>query len=102
MQQANIKTVQLLRTAVYSCDFGVLYATVLLLLPWTNIHIADGWLLLTAVIVCAVLTTYRLTIAFRHYLRVHLPFATVLASQVIAVLIVFIVLVQIADFSRRI
>jgi hypothetical protein len=58
--------------------------------------------ILTAVILCSVVITYRLTIAFRDYLRVHLPFSTVLTSQVIAFLIAFLVLIQFVDFSRRV
>jgi hypothetical protein len=49
-----------------------------------------------------IVTTYRLTIAFKRYLRVHLPLATVFASQLVTFLVVWIALVWIADFSRQV
>jgi hypothetical protein len=51
---------------------------------------------------CAVITGYRMNYAMRTYLRVHLPLATTLASQLIAVLAVFTVLTQIAGFGRSV
>jgi hypothetical protein len=101
MRQAKIRTVHVLRSCVYACDFGLLFFISDAVMNFT-VRTEDGWWLLAVALICALITTYRLTIAFRQYLRVHLPFATVLASQIIALLIVFLLLVQIADFSRRV
>ncbi len=102
MRQAKIRMVHLLRAVVYCTDFGLLFSMVFLILYFAGTTLSDGSLCLCSALLCSAITTYRLTIAFRKYLRVHLPFATVLASQIIAVLAVFVLLVQIADFSRRI
>jgi hypothetical protein len=102
MRQAKIRPVHLLRTVIYSCDFGVLLGLALVACSTLDLRVSDGWVAMSGAIICAAVTTYRLTIAFRQYLRVHLPFATVLASQLISLLVVFLLLVQIADFSRRI
>ena len=65
-----------------------------------NADVGQGWLLLLSALICSIITSYRLTIAFEKYLRVHLSLATVLASQVVVLLAVLLVLVQFADFSR--
>jgi hypothetical protein len=102
MRQAKILRIHLLRTVIYSCDFGFVLGIALMACTVIGLQISDGWVALAGAMLCAAFTTYRLTIAFRQYLRVHLPLATVLASQLISLLVVFLLLVQIADFSRRI
>jgi hypothetical protein len=102
MRQAKIRRVHLVRSVLYSCDFGILLWLSLGAITLADVRLSEGWIVACSAPVCAVVTTYRLTIAFRQYLRVHLPFATVLASQLIALLVVFLLLVQIADFGRRV
>jgi hypothetical protein len=102
MRQAKIRTVHLVRTLVYSCDFGLLLTIAFAVTYYADPRLPNGWTLLWGAGVCAAITTYRLTIAFQKYLRVHRPLATVLASQAISFLIVFVVLAPIADFSRRV
>jgi hypothetical protein len=102
MRQAQILRVHLLRTVLYSCDFGFALGIALIACIMVNLQISDGWMGLAGAVLCMGFTSYRLTIAFRQYLRLHLPLATVLASQLISLLVVFLLLVQIADFSRRI
>jgi hypothetical protein len=102
IRQAKIRSSHIVRTIIYSCDFGLLIVAATIVASFLDQNFNQGWLLAGFAATYAAITAYRLTIAFRQYLRVHLPVATVLASQLIAFLIVFIVLVQIADFSRRI
>jgi hypothetical protein len=103
MRQAKIKTSHVIRTLAYSCDFSLLMLLVVMVLSTLDdVRYKSGWLLLGFAAFCAVITFYRLTMAFKFYLRVHLPMATVLSSQLIAFLITFIALIQIADFTRRI
>jgi len=45
------------------------------------------------------ITTCRMSIGLQNYLRVHRPLATVLWSQIV---VLFLVLVQFADFSGRV
>jgi hypothetical protein len=100
MRQAKIRTLHILRTVLYSCDFALLLAAALVLTTFMYDPRGDeeGWLLLCGAVVCAIITTYRLSIAFRKYLRVHLPLGTVLSTQVILVLLVFVVLVRFVRF----
>jgi ABC-type amino acid transport system permease subunit len=86
----------------YSCDFGLLFGVAFAALYYAKPNLADGFLLVAAAMVCSVIASYRMTIAFSRYLRVHRPLETVLVSQVIAVLFVFTCLVWIADFSRQV
>jgi hypothetical protein len=103
MRQAKIRVAHLVRAVVYSCDFGLLIVTAAVASYFfVDLVPSQGSDMVVFAAICAVVTTYRLTIAFRRYLRVHLPFATVLASEMIALLIAIILLTQIADFSRRI
>jgi hypothetical protein len=102
MRQAKIRNVHVLRCVIYSCDFGFLFGILYCAMYLSEPQFSEGWLILLAAAVCATITTYRLSIAFRLYLRVHLPLATVVASQLIAFLLTFLVLIQIVDFSRRI
>jgi len=105
MRQAKVRLSHLLRTVIYSCDFSLLMiatACEILYFDPSQDADADGWTVLVLVAAFSLVTTYRLTIAFQRYLRVHLPLATVLVSQMISFLIVFVALVPIADFSRRI
>lgn len=102
MRQAKIRMSHLVRAVVYSCDFGLL----VIILAVAGSCFDDKWNqgsnMMAFATICAVITTYRLTIAIREYIRAHMPLATVLASQLIALLITFVLLVPIADFSRSI
>ncbi len=102
MRKAKIRTIHLVRTAIYSCDFGLSFAFVYVAMYAIKPVLSDGLLFVIAAIVCALITTYRLAIAFDKYFRVHRPLETVLASQLISFLIVFVCLVPIADFSRQV
>jgi hypothetical protein len=53
----------------------------------------SGWPMFVA-FVCATLTLYRVYFAYSKYLRFHLPFWTVLSSQVIVFLTVLAVYVH--------
>jgi hypothetical protein len=102
MRQAKIKTVHVLWTVIYSCDFTISILIAIAGVYWFQNSYDRGWLYVAMAGVCAVITSYRLSIAFQRYVRVHLPLATVLASQAIAFMVVFVLLIQIADFFRRI
>lgn len=102
MRKAKIRLVQLVRTAIYSCDFGLFLALGFLVLLMADPHLVTGWDLALGELFCATVTAYRLTIAFKQYLRVHLPFETVLASQIISLLVMFLLLLPVADFSRQV
>jgi hypothetical protein len=100
MRQAKIRMSHLVRAVVYSCDFGLLVTILAIAGSCFNERWNQGLNMMAFAAICAVITSYRLTIAFREYIRAHMPFATVLASQLIALLITFVLVVQIADFSR--
>jgi hypothetical protein len=93
MRRARIKTGHVLRCAIYSCDFGLLLAAILLILSFDSAgqRWSDTYLLL---MICPILALYRLTFAYKRYLRFSHPFFTVLASQVMVFLATFIVLLN--------
>jgi hypothetical protein len=86
MRKAKVKSVHVLRTVVYSCDFGVsvLLAAGFMVVSDFAVNVGESMLLLLAL--CAAVSAYRMSRAFRLYLRVHLPAATVIASQLIVLL----------------
>jgi hypothetical protein len=102
MHQAKIKLSHVVRAVIYSCDFGLVILLTAFAAEYLDLRTEEGLFWVAMAGVCSVVTAYRLTIAFQRYLRVHLSFATVLASQMITLLIVVIMLLQIADFTRRI
>ena len=103
MRRAKVDPAHVLRAAVYGCDFGLLLLAVVaafpVLLVWSD---ETGrwvdWVLppvaykpgtptvAVAVVACAAVACYRLTVAYARYLRFDRPLLTVLASQAIAVL----------------
>jgi hypothetical protein len=93
MRRARIKTGHVLRCAIYGCDFGLLVAAVLLIISlypgWPQR--SDAYLLL---LICPILALYRLTFAYKRYLRFSHPFFTVLASQVMVFLATLIVVLN--------
>ena len=109
MHRARVKTAHVLRCVIYSGDvivWGNLLLTIsvsALALWWLRvggINLARlewliwAWLGLTLLL--PLVFWYRLTIAYRKYLRFDHPIATVFASQVIVALFVFIALTILA------
>jgi len=97
MRRARIKTVQVLRCVIY-CSADLLLWLAVLLLMLTPAHVLAmmgmrwwiGFMAVSATccaVSCIALTTHRLTIAYRLYLRFDHPDATVLASQIVALLV---------------
>jgi hypothetical protein len=92
MKRAKIKDSHILRCVIYGCDFGFLAIAFLIFL---RMHGARHDVILYALSAYAILTLYRLTFAYKRYLRFHLPFFTILASQVIVILFVLTALVSV-------
>ena len=108
MRRAKVNRRHVMRVAVYGCDFGLLMAVAIAAGVWwvqdgPDWYAAASWLrasagrqatpLAAVVLACGVVATYRLSFAYARYLRFDRPVATVVASQVIAVLGVAVVLV---------
>jgi hypothetical protein len=87
MRKAAINRLHVLRAVIYGSDCSLIVLPALLL-AW-NTRYGSGTPLLAALLCCSV-TLYRTTSAYRQYLRFHLPFLTVLTSQVIVLMIVVI------------
>ena len=95
MRRARIKPVHMLRCMVYSFDAGLwggLLAVLLLFLGFiitenTSDSISFARWNTTFDLVLWLFMTWRLTVAFRHYLNFDHPVATVIASQVILYLL---------------
>jgi hypothetical protein len=95
MARAKINMAHVLRAVIYGCDFGLTMALLqAYLFQNTGRHVDEGWNCVVIAFACGVVGTYRLSFAYSRYLRFHLPFLTVLASQVIVFLVVFVVLLQ--------
>ena len=118
MRRAKVNVGHVMRAAVYGCDFGLLtcivaavvfspaapsgisvYAvnprgppTLVSLVPSGPFPPRDMPLLLV-ILGCAIVATYRLTIAYARYLRFDRPLLTVMAAQVVVLLSVVVVLV---------
>ena len=99
MRRAKVKTVHVLRCALYSCDAGIL------LVPFVGLMgggIAYAFVpalggigidyRMIAAVGFAAYTAYRLAPAYSLYMRLDRPVATALASQAIVLLFVVIVL----------
>jgi hypothetical protein len=107
MRQAKVNGGHLLRASIYSCDLGMLLTAITVAVYWLHDVRTIGQLRghdvveLAAILAfvtaagCAVVTTYRLTFACSRYLRFHLPLATVVATQVIALLVLLVVAVRV-------
>jgi hypothetical protein len=87
MRIAKINKRHVLRAVIYGSDCSL----ILLLFIWMGwgSRYSGGYPLMIAFLCCGI-TLYRTTIAYRKYLRFHLPFLTVLTSQVIVLMIVYI------------
>ena len=88
MRMAKINKSHVLRAAIYGGDFGFLLL-IAVLLGWDS-RFRHGYPELI-MLLCSVIMLYRTSIAYRKYLRFHLPFWTVLTSQVIVLMMMFIV-----------
>jgi hypothetical protein len=83
-----------LRVIIYGTDFG--FAMLMPLFFANGQRFGDGYPLLIALL-CGVVTLYRVTIAYNRYLRFHMPFATVLSSQIIVMMIFLIVYIRVVQ-----
>jgi hypothetical protein len=87
MRRARINSAHVIRCAIYSCDFSV--TVVAALLAWTLYSMGDTTVSMgLAIILCPAVSLYRLTVAYKRYMRLDHPFFTALASQVIVTLAV--------------
>jgi hypothetical protein len=84
MRRAKINKLHVVRAAIYSCDFGLLF------LAWITVtSIGIDWnnaVIQPVIFFCAAVALYRLSFAYKLYMRFHAPFLTVLASQVMVLL----------------
>jgi hypothetical protein len=93
MRRAKIKTSHVLRCAIYGCDFCLLLTALLTLLSfWWRWDVKS--VAYMVLLPCSILATYRLTFAYKRYLRFSHPFLTVLASQIVVFLVIFDVMVN--------
>jgi hypothetical protein len=99
MRRARVRPVHVLRAVVYACDAAWLLVAIAVVagalvadpqhrFTW-GLH-STGQSVAAAALVFATFTTWRLAAAYRHYLRFDHPLATVVASQVIVVLLVMV------------
>lgn len=93
MRKAKINKRHLLRVIVYGTDFG--FVMILPLLLSNGLRFRNGSPMLIALL-CGAFALYRLTIAYKRYLRFHMPFATVLSSQIIVTMIFLIVYLRLS------
>lgn len=101
MRRAKVLRHHVLRAVIYTHDIGWIFVGIIVLVgpmieEWVNRNVVVrgldpriGWLLIVAT-----LTTWRLSIAYKYYLRFDRPLATVVASQVIAVLLAIVIWVN--------
>ena len=111
MRRAKTDVGHVVRTAVYGCDVSLLVTVAAVGLyaaadagPVGRVRgsqVVDlaATLAVPTALLCAAVATYRVSVAYRRYLRFHLPLATVLASQVIAFLFVLAVAVTVAEWG---
>ncbi len=97
MRRARVRPAHVLRCCVYACDWAVLVPLALVAFvgrgvvrDWTNLAPSEALPIFAATIIGA-LTTYRLGVAYRTYLRFDRPFLTALAAQLIVVAFVWVV-----------
>ncbi|HEX2972058.1 MAG TPA: hypothetical protein VHP11_06980 [Tepidisphaeraceae bacterium] len=104
MHKARIKSSHVLRCVIYSADATFWVAPLLAAGTWGAasyrgpIAMSEWvcWACIAIVPAMHLLMTYRLTMAYRLYLRFQHPTTTVLATQLIVALIVLIILAGIA------
>lgn len=87
MRRAKIRNAHLLRCAIYGCDFPLLAGAILMAMLSSGGGPQEQ--ATAAAVVCPWIAGYRLTFAYRNYLRFDHPFLTVVASQVIVALAVW-------------
>ncbi len=93
MRRAKIQKRHVLRVVIYGTDFGFLL--MILLCLGKDFRFQSPWPIFIAV-VCSVLTLYRVYFGYARYLRFHLPFWTVLSSQIMVLLVFMIVYLRIS------
>ena len=91
MRRAKVRRVHVLRVVIYSADLSAIMFGLILLSKLVDYSPSTSLLLAT---LCSVLVLPRLYSAYRLYLRFHMPFATVLTSQICVLLIAMIVYFQ--------
>ena len=91
MRMAKIKKRHVLRAVVYGCDYYLLMIPVILLCQLDG-KLCDSVIFLA--LACGGVSLYRLYFAYSRYLRFHLPFVTVLTSQILVFMIALIVYFQ--------
>jgi hypothetical protein len=90
MRKANIKKRHLLRVIVYGTDYGFL-----ILIPLTLAALVDDFRMsIFVALICGPITLHRIYFGYKDYLRFHMPFATVLSSQIMVFLVFLIVYLQ--------
>ncbi len=92
MRRAKIKAIHVVRCVVYGCDFALLALTVLMGCFYLSHD--EQLCLFVALICCAPVATYRLTMAYKYYLRFDHPGWTIVASQLVVALAVFTALLN--------
>ena len=98
MRRAKVRTIHVLRCVLYCCDTGLWLGTAAVLAaPWLMRELDLGRYLgyrveSLAVLLLAPVTAWRLSAAYRHYLRFDHPTATAAASQVVVTLAVWVFL----------
>lgn len=108
MRRARVRTAHVWRCVTYSCD-GLLLLNIPMLAfavsdyfqppsGWRYTGLLDTWLG-WGIVLWVLLTTWRLRQAYRHYLRFDHPLATILVSQLIVFLTIFVALLRI-EFVR--
>jgi hypothetical protein len=94
MRRAKVQLRHVSRAVLYSCDFAL---PVVLGVAWVGLRIEwsylTGWDFVALLLVCFGLAAAKMSFAFRFYLRVHRPVGTVIASQVVVFMILFLVVI---------
>jgi hypothetical protein len=94
MRKARINKQHVLRVIVYGTDFG--FVMLIPILFGFQARFSSGYPFVIALL-CGGFTLYRVTIAYKDYLRFHMPFATVLASQIIVMLVFFTAYIRVVQ-----
>ena len=98
MLRAGVKRIHVLRCVLYCSDAGVWLVPLVVVLyvnPGGGGTVNDVFqMLMAAVPLFAAVTTWRLAVAYRLYLRFDRPFATALAAQIIVAMFVLAVVLN--------
>ncbi len=105
MRRAGIRRMHVLRTVLYSGDFvfwaGLAATLAAGMLLGTQVLFKNNpveipiWLYNWVFMACWVVMAYRLMVAYRRYLRFDHPLATVIASQIVAALLILTMFFQV-------